>query len=86
MTQIMIEIPDELISRLPKQNDSLQEIIIQALKNYLQSESLDIPQTRTWKLCGRFKINQPDPKFIIGENSQGQMITNYAENIDETLY
>lgn len=86
MTQIMIEIPDDLISRLQEQNSSVQEIVIKALENYVKSQSSDITKTRTWELCGSFEITEPDSQYILGQNEQGKVITNYAENVDETLY
>ncbi|CCI12087.1 conserved hypothetical protein [Microcystis aeruginosa PCC 9806] len=86
MTQILIEIPDELISRLQEQKSSVQEIVIKALENYVQAELLDITKTRTWELCGSLEIVQPEPKYIIGQDNRGQVVTNYAENIDEIIY
>jgi len=88
MTQILIEIPDELISRLQEQKSSVQEIVIKALENYVQAELPDITKTRTWELCGSLEIVQPEPKpkYIIGQDNRGQVVTNYAENIDEIIY
>ena len=86
MTQILLEIPDELISRLQEQKSSVQEIVIKALENYIQTKLPDITKTRTWELCGSLEIAQPEPKYIIGQDNHGQVVTNYAENIDETLY
>ena len=86
MTQILLEIPDELISRLQEQKSSVQEIVIKALENYLQTKLPDITKTRTWELCGGLEINQPEPKYIIGQDNRGQVVTNYAENIDEIIY
>jgi hypothetical protein len=86
MTQILIEIPDELISRLQEQKSSVQEIVIKALENYVQAELPDITKTRTWELCGSLEIVQPEPKSLIGQDNRGQVVTNYAENIDEIIY
>jgi hypothetical protein len=86
MTQITIEIPDELMSLLEQKNSPLQEIVIKALENYVESESSEITKTRTWELCGSLSVSEPDPKYIIGEDDRGHIITNYAENIDEVLY
>ena len=86
MTQILIEILDQLISQLQGQNCSVQEIVIKALENYVKTELTDITKTRTWALCGSLEIDQPEPKYIIGQDNQGQPITNYAENIDESFY
>ena len=86
MTQIAIEISDELMSRLEQQSYPIQEIVIKALENYIETESQDITKTLTWELCGSLEVSEPDPKYIIGKDSQGQVITNYAENVDRVLY
>jgi metal-responsive CopG/Arc/MetJ family transcriptional regulator len=86
MTQITIDIPDELISRLNSLPTPVSDIIAIALKKYLETETYNITQTETWKLCGTLEISQPDPKYIVGKNEQGEMMTNYAEKIDENLY
>ncbi|HKZ84754.1 MAG TPA: hypothetical protein VJ793_13950 [Anaerolineae bacterium] len=51
-----------------------------------QSTTFDITQTQTWQLCGTFEIAQPDSEFIVGRDIQGQIITNYAEHVDDVLY
>jgi len=56
------------------------------LENYVQAELPDITKTRTWELCGSLEIVQPDSKYIIGQDNRGQVVTNYAENIDEIIY
>lgn len=86
MTQITIEIPDQLMSRLKRQSSPVQEIIIKALESYIETESQELTKTRTWKLCGSLEVSQPDSKYIMGKNNQGQVITNYAENVDQVLY
>jgi hypothetical protein len=86
MTQIMIDIPDELISCLRQQNSSVQEVVIKALENYVQTELSDITKTRTWELCGSLEIAEPDSNYIIKDDNQGKIVTNYAENVDEILY
>jgi hypothetical protein len=86
MTPILIEIPDELISLLQEQKFSVQEIVTKAWENYVQTELLDITKTRTWELCGSLEIAQSEPKYIIGQDNQSQVVTNYAENIDKILY
>ena len=86
MTQIAIEIPDELMSRLKKQSSPVQEIIIKALENYMEVESQGITKTRTWELCGSLEVSEPDSKYIIGKDNQDRVITNYAEKVDEVLY
>jgi hypothetical protein len=75
MTQTTIEIPDKLMSWLEQQSFSVQEIVIKALENYIETESQDITKTRTWELCGSLEVSEPDPKYIIGKTPQGQVIT-----------
>ncbi|PSF34518.1 hypothetical protein C7H19_18735 [Aphanothece hegewaldii CCALA 016] len=82
MTQITINIPDELISRLNSLPTPVSDIIAIALEKYLE-ETYNITHTETWKLCGTLEISQPDPKYIVGKNEQGEIMTNYAEKIDE---
>ena len=86
MAQITIKIPDKLMSRLAKQSSSIQDIVIKALENYIETESQEITKTRTWELCGSLEVSEPDPKYIIGKDTQGQVITNYAENVDQVIY
>ena len=86
MTQITIEITDELMCHLEKQNSPVQEIIIKALENYMKTESLEITKTLTWELCGSLEVSEPESKYIIGKDNQGQVITNYAANVDQVLY
>lgn len=85
MTQITIDIPDKLISRLNSLPIPVSDIIAIALEKYLE-ETYNLTQTETWKLCGTLEISQSDPKYIDGKNEQGEMMTNYAEKIDEILY
>lgn len=86
MTRITIEIPDELMSCLEQQSSPIQDIVIKALENYIETEPQELTKTRTWQLCGSLEVSEPDPKYIIGQDNQGQVITNYAENIDQVLY
>ncbi len=79
MTQITIEIPDELFSQLETEKESLQDILINALKIYLKTETSDITNTKTWELCGSLEI-------LNTEDRETGKVTNYAENVDEILY
>lgn len=85
MTKITLEIPDELMSRLDITQESMQDIFLQALENYLQREKLNITQTKTWELCGSLEISHPESQFVV-ENQESGKSTNYAEHIDEILY
>jgi len=45
----------------------------------------DITQTRTWQLCGSLEIAEPEIQYTMGHDEKGQIITNYAENVDGIL-
>lgn len=86
MTQITIEISDKLMSCLEQQSSPIQDIVIKALENYIETKPQELTKTRTWQLCGSLEVSEPDPKYIIGKDNQSQVITNYAENVDQYLY
>jgi hypothetical protein len=41
--------------------------------------------SKTWELCGSLEIPRLEAQYIVGQNEQGQVITNYAEHVDEVL-
>ena len=86
MTKLTIEIPDELMSRLENQGYAVQDIVVKALERYVEAKPSNITQTRTWKMCGTLEVSEPDPKYIVGRDKQGQVITNYAEKVDDVVY
>ncbi len=88
MTRLSIEIPDELMSQLENSGYPVQEIVLKALERYIQAEdtAIDITKTKTWELCGAFEVAEPASKYVTGEDEQNQVITNYAENVDDVLY
>jgi len=89
MTRLTIEIPDELMSQLEHKGYPLQEIVVKALERYVEAkeeDDFDITQSRTWELCGAFKVTNPDPEYIVGRSEDGEIITNYAENVDRIIY
>jgi len=51
-----------------------------------QDSVFDVTQTQTWQLCGMFEIANPEPEFVVGQDAQGRVITNYAEHVDNMLY
>jgi hypothetical protein len=50
----------------------------------LPPDEFDITQTSTWQLL--LEIAEPDPKYVVGRDEQGNPITNYAEHVDDALY
>ncbi|OCQ98496.1 hypothetical protein BCD67_08010 [Oscillatoriales cyanobacterium USR001] len=88
MTRLTIEIPDELMSQIEQKGYPLQEIVVKALERYVEAkeDDFDSIQTRTWELCGAFKVTNPEPDYIVGRGEDGEIITNYAENVDQVIY
>ena len=88
MTQLTVEIPDEMMSRLQQAGTPLQEVVLQALEKHLQKAKtdIDITKSRTWELCGAFEVSEPTPEDIVGRDENGQIITNFAENSDRVIY
>lgn len=46
----------------------------------------DLMQTRTWELCGAFEVTNPPEEDIVERKETGEIVTNYAENVDKILY
>lgn len=83
MTKVTIEIPEQLISQLEGTGYPLQDIVLKALERYVESvdTTFNITKTRTWELCGTFQIAEPEAEYIVGQDEQGKIITNYGENV-----
>lgn len=87
MATLTVEIPDSLLSKLQQTGQPLQDIILQAVEAYVSTQQpVDLTQTHTWELCGALQVSSPSAEYIIGQDTQGELVTNYAENIDEILY
>ena len=84
MTKLMLEIPDELMTQLEHSEYSVQDIVVKALERYIQAEA--IAKTSTWQLCGTLEVSNPAPEYIVGRDEKGEIITNYAEKVDDVLY
>jgi hypothetical protein len=84
MNQVTLEIPDQLMTQLQQQKDSVQTVLLKALEEYLAKQQSNITKTQTWELCGSLEIPLPESQFI--NNQSSELSTNYAEHIDEILY
>lgn len=73
MTKINVEIPNEILQKINQQGESLEQVLVEAINNYLEQK--EFLQSKTWELCGSLKVSND-------ETSQ----TNYAENIDQDIY
>ncbi len=49
-------------------------------------DDFDLMQTRTWELCGAFEVINPPEEDIVERKETGEIVTNYAENVDKILY
>ena len=87
MATLTLEIPDPLLSKLQQTGQPLQDIILQAVEAYMSAEQpVDLTRTQTWKLCGQLQVAAPAVESIVGQDEQGNSLTNYAEHSDEVLY
>ena len=90
--RIQLDLPPALYRRLAseasRRSATLDQIVRQVLERYAEVETttFDITQTRTWQLCGALEVAEPDPEYIVRRDEQGDVVTNYAEHVDELLY
>jgi hypothetical protein len=91
-TELQVHLPDSLYQWLwreaQRRRATIPELARLALEHYAQEQDkvFDITQTRTWQLCGALDVAEPDLEYIVGQDNQGQVITNYAEHVDDVLY
>jgi hypothetical protein len=90
--RIQLDLPPTLYRWLTgeaaRRSVPLAQVVQQALERYTESETtvFDITRTRTWELCGTLEVAEPDPEYIVRYDEQGNVITNYAEHVDDQLY
>ena len=78
MNTITLEIPDEMLQKLQAQDQSLQDMLLEAINEYLERKILI--NSKTWELCGSFSVQSNL------EQLSSQQSTNYAENHNQALY
>ena len=49
-------------------------------------EDFDLFQSPLWELCGAFEVIDPPEEDIVERKETGEIVTNYAENVDKILY
>ena len=87
MATFTVEIPDQLLSEIEQIGQPIQAVIVQAVEAYvLKNHRSSVMQTQTWQLCGTLQVAKPDAQAIVGQDDQGNLITNYAEQVDTFLY
>jgi hypothetical protein len=84
MATLTIDIPNAIFSQIQQQEKPLEDFILDAVIKQLADSKQ--PKSKTWQLCGEFRLAEPEAAYVVGKNSQGPPITNYAEQVDSTLY
>ena len=80
--QVTIEVSDEVALQANRTGFSVQEFIMQAIQKYIHQE-VPLVHTQTWQLCGGLQVkNNLDTQI----HSDLDVVTNYAESIDDILY
>ena len=51
-----------------------------------QEGDYDFRSSPLWQLRGALRVAQPEAKYIVGNDAEGDVITNYSEHVDEVLY
>ncbi len=72
--QVTIEISDEIALQASQIGFSVQEFIMQAIQKHIHQE-VALVSTQTWQLCGSLQVKQ-----------NLEVVTNYAESVDDVLY
>lgn len=90
--RIEIDLPPTLyrwlVDEAARCSATLDQIVRQVLERYIEEKAsrFDITQTRTWELCGALQVAEPDPEYTVGQDEQGNILTNYSEHVDDVLY
>lgn len=80
--QVTIEVSDEVALQANRTGFSVQEFIMQAIQKYTHHE-VSLVNTQTWQLCGGLQVkNNLDTPI----HRNLDVVTNYAESIDDVLY
>jgi hypothetical protein len=85
--QFEITLPDHLYQQLLQvaqgQAQDISSIVLVALEYYLQSS--DFRKTQSWKLAGAYTIAEQEAKYVVSSDDADQLMTNYAEHVDDEL-
>jgi hypothetical protein len=74
MATLTLEIPDSLLSKLQQTGQPLQDVILQAVEDYISAQQpIDLTRTQTWKLCGTLQVSSPTVPYLLGQDEQGPL-------------
>lgn len=80
--QVTIEVSDEVALQANRTGFSVQEFVMQAIQKYIHQE-ISLVHTQTWQLCGGLQVKN---NLDVPIHSNLDVVTNYAESIDDVLY
>ncbi|MBD2189491.1 hypothetical protein [Pseudanabaena mucicola] len=80
--QVTIEVSDEVALQANRTGCSVQEFIMQAIQRYIHQE-VPLVHTETWQMCGALQVKN---NLDMPIHSDLDVVTNYAESIDDVLY
>jgi Protein of unknown function (DUF2281) len=63
----------------------LQQKIIKKNQSLGTEQTYNITKTKTWSAIGKYQIPNPDPQYIVSSSDNPEIITNYAEHVDDIL-
>lgn len=82
--QVAIEAGEIRIITAPPDESETKK---QEVKNGKTTDSdFDLFQSPLWELCGAFEVTNPPEEDIVERKETGEIVTNYAERVDEILY
>ncbi|MEM1280303.1 MAG: type II toxin-antitoxin system VapB family antitoxin [Cyanobacteria bacterium P01_H01_bin.152] len=68
------------------ENMTLDMLMNIALREYIERRKRLNATNNTDSLCGAFEVNETDAKYRIETTEEREVITNYAEHVDEVIY
>jgi hypothetical protein len=80
--QVTIEVSDEVALQANRKGFSVQQLVMQAIQKYIHQE-VSLVHTQTWQLCGGLQVKN---NLDLQIHSNLDVVTNYAESIDDVLY
>jgi hypothetical protein len=82
--QQLIELPSDKLELVLNFVSNLS--FLQQEAKEVPAQNYDITKTKTWAAIGLYQIPNPESQYIVSTDSSQELITNYAEHVDETLY
>jgi len=82
--QVAIEAGEIRIITAPPDESEIKK---QEIKNgQTTDDDFDLFQSPLWELCGTLEVSAPTEEDIVERKETGEIVTNYAENVDKIIY